>query len=167
MVVVRRIKTDELYHFGIKGQKWGVRRYQNPDGSLTDAGRKRYGREVEKELRKPYYVGLSKFDYERDRIANHTTAGKDVYSQTEDARNKFKEEKKKFQEVMKDYEDNKDYWMDEAIYETYTKIYGMHKDWPKQQVINEYHDFWKYEDGGQSGEAVSYYLIKKGKEKRA
>ena len=32
-----------LIHAGIKGMRWGVRRYQNPDGTLTDAGRKRYG----------------------------------------------------------------------------------------------------------------------------
>lgn len=31
-----------LYHHGVKGQKWGVRRYQNDDGTLTDAGKKRY-----------------------------------------------------------------------------------------------------------------------------
>ena len=32
---------NELYHHGVKGQKWGIRRYQNSDGSLTDAGKKR------------------------------------------------------------------------------------------------------------------------------
>ena len=35
----------ELYHWGVKGMKWGVRRYQNSDGSLTAAGRKRYDRD--------------------------------------------------------------------------------------------------------------------------
>ena len=37
------VRSEELYHWGIKGQKWGVRRYQNPDGTLTAAGKKRYG----------------------------------------------------------------------------------------------------------------------------
>lgn len=32
-----------LYHHGIKGQKWGIRRYQNEDGTLTAEGRERYG----------------------------------------------------------------------------------------------------------------------------
>ena len=34
--------NDELYHHGIKGQRWGIRRYQNPDGTLTEEGKARY-----------------------------------------------------------------------------------------------------------------------------
>ena len=48
------IQVSEIRHHGIKGQKWGVRRFQNADGSLTAAGRKRYG------------DGESSYDYGKD-----------------------------------------------------------------------------------------------------
>lgn len=36
------VYRNELYHWGVKGQKWGIRRYQNKDGTLTSAGKKHY-----------------------------------------------------------------------------------------------------------------------------
>ena len=67
------IYNDELYHHGIKGQKWGVRRFQNEDGSLTPAGERRYndGAKVDgySKPRLPYGAK------QRNDIAKSRTAG--------------------------------------------------------------------------------------------
>ena len=45
MEAYNEYKPNDLLHFGVKGMKWGVRRYQNTDGTLTNAGKKRYERD--------------------------------------------------------------------------------------------------------------------------
>jgi hypothetical protein len=44
--VIAYCNDDVLQHHGIKGQKWGVRRYQNPDGTLTEEGKEHYAYNV-------------------------------------------------------------------------------------------------------------------------
>ena len=52
--------SDELYHYGIPGMRWYIRRFQNEDGSLTPAGRRRYGVNESGEMAR-------RDKYERDR----------------------------------------------------------------------------------------------------
>ena len=93
---------NELYHHGIKGQKWGVRRYQNADGSLTSAGRKKISKQYKKleikgdnDLKKQYnsmYVksynkaadkmnngGIDKFNREQEKKYGKNFAKRDGY----------------------------------------------------------------------------------------
>ena len=61
---------NELYHHGVKGQKWGVRRYQNKDGSLTLAGKKR-ALKIQNQ-----YTEFSNNKKYRDKDGNLTYAGR-------------------------------------------------------------------------------------------
>ena len=79
-------REDELYHHGIKGQKWGERRFQNPDGSLTAEGRKRYGYSAETET---YRQGL------REATINGGLIGRAIYKNKNKAADaKYRQEKK-------------------------------------------------------------------------
>ena len=49
------VYSQELYHHGIKGQKWGRRRFQNEDGSLTPAGKERYDDDGPSEKKQKQY----------------------------------------------------------------------------------------------------------------
>lgn len=102
--VVRRDSSDELYHYGIKGQKWGVRRYQNPDGTLTEAGKARIAKTAGSGYLNPSYADRKSGKADnRSSVSEkyskeywkHVEAGMDENSPSEEGRklwNKFKTE---------------------------------------------------------------------------
>lgn len=87
--------SNELQHWGIKGMKWGVRRYQNADGSLTAAGKKRYRDEsesIERELSGATKKSASVEDYQTS-IKTAKSAGDTI-----DAARKLKDDAHKIKD---------------------------------------------------------------------
>lgn len=75
-----------FYHHGIKGQKWGIRRFQNKDGSLKPAGRKRYSDDSEPEKQNRSFFS---------RLSKKTSVKKKTSSSSSEKKEEKKEEPKK------------------------------------------------------------------------
>ena len=92
---------DYLCHHGIKGQKWGIRRFQNEDGSLTPEGMKRYGVDSNGNMSKK---GAA--NYYRDIYNNSKSSGRRGQDLHDDVRSKFGSDEE-YQAFVKNYKNYK------------------------------------------------------------
>lgn len=99
--VIVRGSGDELYHHGIKGQRWGVRRYQNEDGTLTEAGRQRYMYDFGSG-RKMSLVGKLKFSKDVRQKTEADEANK--HRKTMEFISKMDERSEQMNKMMKNYD---------------------------------------------------------------
>jgi hypothetical protein len=86
------IYNGELYHHGIKGMKWGRRRYQNPDGSLTPAGRKRYDKMSDDRLQKTLYKQVKKARSAQSDWSNQWNVNNTIGKHSKAAQEKYDQE---------------------------------------------------------------------------
>ena len=104
----------ELYHHGIKGQRWGVRRYQEKDGSLTPAGKKRYydtpelnkQKDEMKSARSVYKTSRSAYDSAAKRYQNVPT--KKNYENLRTTQAKYTMDRLNYRRSKLKYETNKE-----------------------------------------------------------
>lgn len=81
--------NGELYHYGIKGMRWGVRRYQNKDGSLTPSGKKRAQRDADK-LKKAVSKTFDTYDdYRRSQSKHYVVDERGANSYGPDGKPRF------------------------------------------------------------------------------
>ena len=87
---------NELYHYGIKGQKWGVRRYQNEDGSLTKAGIKRYGKMSDDKLQKSLYKQVKKARAAQSNWSNKWIVSNTIGKNSKAVQDRYREDLQKY-----------------------------------------------------------------------
>lgn len=143
------MKDNYLSHHGILGQRWGVRRYQNPDGTLTEAGKKRYVKDVvsikdskgtkkEQELRKT----ISERAYRAGEAKQLKAISDKAYALNKEHDVEFKKWLTKNPGyTFNEYDSDEGYGYDKSLNKFYKDRPDMKKKWDK--VYSLYSDYRK------------------------
>lgn len=105
------MNNEVLMHHGIKGQRWGVRRFQNADGSLTASGKKRYGSKNVAGSQYPSYDEMQQtvkqknmekaYDKALDRNKDKSSTANDVRNAADQTRNAINATKNSYQDIKR------------------------------------------------------------------
>lgn len=103
--MIARDESSYLAHHGIKGQKWGIRRFQNPDGSYTPLGQQRYSKNVYKKLKSGYANDFN--DVKKDLLSNKIT---DSVKEKAKKITELEKNREQYYKDSKEFEESDEYW---------------------------------------------------------